>query len=316
LKQNDEKQAALFVPSLVFQQIKYLGILDTIRVRREGYSVRINYNDFYNSFAEVCQHKIISDSDLIQKVKMILEELSEYNISNCLFGHTKLFIKQDFYHKLERLKNEILAKRRFYTTKIQSHIRRVISRKKYFKMKKSAAYLQYYFRSNKSYIKFQKLKIKTMKIQATFRAYIMNRFYKYMLVCIYKLQASIRSFLRKAHVRLMISKGELLVRFFKRCLIKLKISKVSNMRKYVYKLIDNSWRYIVKKYQHYYAIVIQACARGFLAKKKHWKILIRGRMKREIFLKEKKTIIIQKNYRAYMLLLSYRKHLEFFIIEN
>lgn len=36
-----------FISGLALTQIKYLGILDTIRIRKDGYSIRIGHESFY-----------------------------------------------------------------------------------------------------------------------------------------------------------------------------------------------------------------------------------------------------------------------------
>ena len=55
LKPNEKKQANFFLPQLVLQQIKYMGILDTIKVRKESFPVRTQYKSFYERYQELDQ---------------------------------------------------------------------------------------------------------------------------------------------------------------------------------------------------------------------------------------------------------------------
>jgi len=47
LKPNEKKEPFLFVDRVGFNQIKYLGILDTIQMRKESYHIRLLYHKFY-----------------------------------------------------------------------------------------------------------------------------------------------------------------------------------------------------------------------------------------------------------------------------
>lgn len=47
IKPNEHKKPFLFIDSVCFNQIKYLGILDTIQMRKESYHIRQPYAKFY-----------------------------------------------------------------------------------------------------------------------------------------------------------------------------------------------------------------------------------------------------------------------------
>ena len=46
LKPNHQKQANLFQPELVLAQLRYTGILETVRIRRQGYATRLLHDVF------------------------------------------------------------------------------------------------------------------------------------------------------------------------------------------------------------------------------------------------------------------------------
>jgi len=50
IKPNSEKSAFLFEEELVLAQLRYSGMLETIRIRKAGYSVRILYDQFLERF--------------------------------------------------------------------------------------------------------------------------------------------------------------------------------------------------------------------------------------------------------------------------
>ena len=67
LKPNDKKQKKLFMPVMTLQQIKYMGILDTIKVRKESYPIRRTYQKFYEKYDELSS--VHSKKSYLQHVK-------------------------------------------------------------------------------------------------------------------------------------------------------------------------------------------------------------------------------------------------------
>lgn len=46
LKPNSCKLADTFTPEYILSQLKYTGVLETTRIRRQGYSVRMTFEEF------------------------------------------------------------------------------------------------------------------------------------------------------------------------------------------------------------------------------------------------------------------------------
>ncbi len=53
IRANDKKEAGLFNSSLVLLQIKYMGILDTLKVRKESFPIRRPYKLFYERYGDL-----------------------------------------------------------------------------------------------------------------------------------------------------------------------------------------------------------------------------------------------------------------------
>lgn len=53
LKPNEIKKKNYFIPQLALNQIRYLGVLDSIKVRKESYPIRIKYLNFFERFSEL-----------------------------------------------------------------------------------------------------------------------------------------------------------------------------------------------------------------------------------------------------------------------
>ena len=57
IKPNGEKKAGVFNAPMVITQLRYSGVLEIVRIRREGYPTRVNYLDFYEEFQELAYDK-------------------------------------------------------------------------------------------------------------------------------------------------------------------------------------------------------------------------------------------------------------------
>ncbi|CAF1090703.1 unnamed protein product [Adineta steineri] len=101
LKPNQQKRAHLFDDTFVRAQLRYCGMLETTRIRKEGYSVRLTFEEFIRKYGLLSKKRSI-DSPLIT-CHHILEEtkLTEWQL-----GKTKVFLK--YYHpeQLEKLMNK------------------------------------------------------------------------------------------------------------------------------------------------------------------------------------------------------------------
>lgn len=93
IKPNDYKRADMFVEELVRHQVRYLGLLENVRVRRAGFAYRQPYVHFLFRYKMLCQktwpnwHGPPKDGvqELFQSLKV---EKDEY-----AFGFTKIFIR-------------------------------------------------------------------------------------------------------------------------------------------------------------------------------------------------------------------------------
>ena len=54
IKPNDDKKGGLFVKPRVAHQVKYLGLLENVRVRRAGFAHREPYSQFYKRYKMIC----------------------------------------------------------------------------------------------------------------------------------------------------------------------------------------------------------------------------------------------------------------------
>ena len=120
--QNFTFDSSQFDESVVLEQIRYSGLLETIEIRRYGFSHRILYEDFvsmYSCLIDFKQQPIDNHRTCCERI------LKEFQLTNYALGKTKVFLK---FHHIERLN---LAHKHLLNKliRIQSHIRMFLIRK-------------------------------------------------------------------------------------------------------------------------------------------------------------------------------------------
>ncbi|TTU28032.1 Myosin-IIIa [Bagarius yarrelli] len=155
IKPNNERQDHLFDREKVQDQLRYTGILETARIRREGYSHRIlfaNFNQRYHMLAfAVSEEPSVSP----EACTAILEKLK---LENWVMGKTKVFLK---YYHVEQL-NLMLSKTLNGIVKAQACIRCWLVAKSYRKTREK--------RTQSAVI-----------LQSVYRGYLARKKYKVML---------------------------------------------------------------------------------------------------------------------------------------
>lgn len=93
VKPNDIKSATVFDDERVEHQVRYLGLLENVRVRRAGFVNRQRYDKFLLRYKMISQYtwpnfRAGSDRD---GVRVLIEEKGFSN--DVKYGHTKIFIR-------------------------------------------------------------------------------------------------------------------------------------------------------------------------------------------------------------------------------
>ncbi|XP_050173740.1 unconventional myosin-XV [Myiozetetes cayanensis] len=100
LKPNNKKEPGLFEADVVSSQLRYSGILETIRIRKEGFPIRIPFLVFidrYRCLVDMWSNIIPNGANCVE----MLRNLCTVNPSMYYVGVTKLFLKEQLYQALE-----------------------------------------------------------------------------------------------------------------------------------------------------------------------------------------------------------------------
>ncbi|XP_009466994.1 PREDICTED: unconventional myosin-Ia [Nipponia nippon] len=176
IKPNETKTAMLFTPELVLAQIRYLGLMENVRVRRAGFAFR----QLYSPFLE--RYKMLSPqtwprwagSDR-EGAKVLLAELA-LPPEELAFGHTKVFIRSPrTLFDLESRRQERVAQ---LATLIQKTFRGWRCRTQYQLMRKSQIIISAWFRGHAQKNKYKQMKRSVLIIQAYARGWKVRRAYR------------------------------------------------------------------------------------------------------------------------------------------
>ncbi|KAM9619350.1 unconventional myosin-IXb isoform 7-T10 [Morphnus guianensis] len=195
IRSNAEKKEMLFDESLVLQQLRYTGMLETVRIRRSGYSAKYTFEEFIDQFQVLLpKNARASKEDICVYLNKLKLDENYYQI-----GKTKVFMKeaerqilQDTLHK-EVIRKIIL---------LQSWLRMVLERRRFLRTRQAAIVLQAYWRSRCVRMALQRNNA-AIYIQSAWRRYRERKCYLQQKKRICLLQAVVRGHLQRKRFQKM-----------------------------------------------------------------------------------------------------------------
>ncbi|XP_078617070.1 unconventional myosin-IXb-like isoform X15 [Branchiostoma floridae x Branchiostoma japonicum] len=135
IKSNSDKAPCKFDSQLVLRQLRYTGMLETVRIRQSGYSVRLTFQEFAHQYALLLKRGNESTKgDIAEFLHSMELDDRHYQM-----GESKVFLRESERLKLqEALHEEVLRRIRV----IQVWMRGMLQRKMYLRMKESVIKIQ------------------------------------------------------------------------------------------------------------------------------------------------------------------------------
>ncbi|XP_013922287.1 PREDICTED: unconventional myosin-Ia-like isoform X2 [Thamnophis sirtalis] len=176
IKPNENKMPAVFTDGLVQAQVRYLGLLENVQVRRSGYAFRQRYEPCLERYKILCKetwpHWKGSGRDGVQ---IVLNSLS-IDSKELAYGHTKIFIRSpSTLFDLERRRQQRVQE---LAALIQAAFRAWKCRKHYQEMRRSQILISAWFRAQRARKNYLKMKTSTILIQAYIRSWKTRKEYK------------------------------------------------------------------------------------------------------------------------------------------
>ncbi|XP_027145748.1 unconventional myosin-IXb isoform X3 [Larimichthys crocea] len=162
IRSNAEKKEMNLDEALVVQQLRYTGMLETVRIRRSGYGAKYTFQEFVEQFRVLLPKNTTAFkediSELLEK-KMGLDPIT-YQI-----GKTKVFLKELERQQLQdTLHKDVMRKIIF----LQRWFRARLQRQEFLDMRQAAILIQ---RSWRRYCKEEQRRRAATLIQAVWRGY-------------------------------------------------------------------------------------------------------------------------------------------------
>ncbi|NWY64976.1 MYO1A protein, partial [Erithacus rubecula] len=176
IKPNDTKSAMVFSPELVLAQVRYLGLMENVRVRRAGYAFRQLYGPFLQ------RYKMLNprtwprwDGEDREGTEVLMAGLA-FPSEELAFGHTKIFIRSPrTLFDLERRRQERVSE---LATLIQKMFRGWRCRTQYQLMRKSQILISAWFRGHRQKNRYKQMKQSALVLQAYARGWKARRTYR------------------------------------------------------------------------------------------------------------------------------------------
>ncbi|XP_041975163.1 myosin-IIIb-like isoform X2 [Aricia agestis] len=128
LKPNDSRSPKHFDSAKVLKQLRYTGVLETIRIRQNGFSHRLTFDDFikrYGFLAFGYEERVTPDRDTCRLLLLRLK------MDGWALGKSKVFLK--YYHV--ELLAKIYEEQSKKIVKVQAYVRGWLARRYYMRLK-------------------------------------------------------------------------------------------------------------------------------------------------------------------------------------
>nr|XP_014344592.1 PREDICTED: unconventional myosin-Ib [Latimeria chalumnae] len=169
IKPNDKKAAYIFSEALVCHQVRYLGLLENVRVRRAGYAFRQAYEPCLERYKMLCKQTWPHWKGRSRNgVEILMNEL-EMPQEEYSYGRSKIFIRNPrTLFKLEDLRKQRLED---LATLIQKIYRGWKCRTRFLLMKKSQIVIAAWYRRYAQQKKYQQTKSAAIVVQSYTRGW-------------------------------------------------------------------------------------------------------------------------------------------------
>lgn len=163
IKPNAYKLPNDYNEELVLDQLKYLGMLDIIRIRREGFPTHMPFDEFVHKYQ--CLTKRYRHRDSREQVLAVIKELNVPQ-TEWQMGKSKIFLRSIVHEPLEDARKQVISSK---AIQIQSVWRGYAARKNYQRIRWAALRIQHGYTGWKLRIDFLRKRRAAIVIQSHLR---------------------------------------------------------------------------------------------------------------------------------------------------
>ncbi|EAA09422.5 AGAP005213-PA [Anopheles gambiae str. PEST] len=176
VKPNNDKQALRMDMPCVLQQLRYLGMLDTIKIRQSGYPVRLRFQHFVERYRHLMRTPLPKGTPYRELCRFVLDELPGTTTEGPDFqlGATRVFLREALHRTLEASRADRL---RLAAVTIQRTVRGMLARKKVQREVRGAVTIQRYWRGYRDRNRYLTIKNGVVKYQALYKGHMQRKRY-------------------------------------------------------------------------------------------------------------------------------------------
>ncbi|PVD34762.1 hypothetical protein C0Q70_06039 [Pomacea canaliculata] len=223
IKPNEFKKPLVFDRELCCKQLRYSGMMETIRIRRAGYPIRHHFDKFVDRYRLLVtgvgpSHRVDCSAAAAAICLQVFKN-ADYQI-----GKTKVFLKdaQDAYLEQQRelalTEKTVLIqtavrcwfyRRRFVQERtaivtVQRQWRMIAERRRFLKMHKGFLRLQANLRSRILEARYRSIKDWVIGLQRVCRGYLIRQWSGKRLIALIKIQAAVKTIVAKQQLRRLL----------------------------------------------------------------------------------------------------------------
>ncbi|XP_069697284.1 unconventional myosin-IXb-like isoform X10 [Periplaneta americana] len=191
IKSNSHKIPNKFDEETVQRQLRYTGMLETVRIRQAGYNVRLTYDEFIQLYRILLPKGLVSSQADVRDFLFTLN----LNRDNYQLGTSKIFLRESEKVKLDyRLHQQIMAS----IVAIQRWTRAVLERRRFLRLRESAVLIQSQWRMVLAQRLLNQTRVRiaaAVQIQRAWRSHKASAWYRKLRSGIVVFQAHIRGYL-------------------------------------------------------------------------------------------------------------------------
>ncbi|XP_066503018.1 unconventional myosin-IXAa isoform X4 [Hoplias malabaricus] len=140
IRSNAEKLPLRFNDTLVLRQLRYTGMLETVRIRQSGYSIKYSFQDFVRHFHVMLPEGLLPTKEGIRNYLCQVD----FKPDGFQVGHTMVFLREVERQRLQDLLHQEVLRR---IVCLQRRFRALLERKYFLRMRESACLIQDWWRS-------------------------------------------------------------------------------------------------------------------------------------------------------------------------
>ncbi|XP_019334941.2 unconventional myosin-VIIa isoform X2 [Alligator mississippiensis] len=193
IKPNEYKKPLLFDRELCVRQLRYSGMMETIRIRRAGYPIRYTFVEFVDRYRVLMPgvKPAYKQGDLRGTCQRIAEAVLGKD-DDWQIGKTKIFLKDHHDMLLEIERDKAITDK---VILIQKVVRGFKDRSNFLKVRNSALMIQRYWRGHNCRKNYGAMKIGFLRLQALYRSHKLHKQYHMARRRIIDFQAQCRGYL-------------------------------------------------------------------------------------------------------------------------